>query len=186
MAKTPAPRKRTTKSARTGPQQIKRRANYIDHTVSIAMLQQQSETTDEHFNSLADKFDKILGRVEELATNSIGLNTRHDTQIQLLQQQQALGAEAILSRTREEITTMSNRLSEHVGKEISDAMKDMSNALESVNDKMEEQTKRMDEQFNGIDARLRAIEQWRMLLIGGGAVLGLFAKSIIDALKSLL
>ena len=85
--------------------------------VSIARLEQQAEQTSERFEVLGDKFDRILSRVEELALHTTSLNSRHDTEIQVLQKQIA-SSETILNQTREDINAMSTRLTALVGKEL--------------------------------------------------------------------
>lgn len=134
--------------------------------VSIAKLEQQAEQTADRFEILGEKFDRILSRVEELALHTTRLNSRHDVEIQILQKQIAT-SETLFNQTREDINAMSTRLSELVGKELSDAIAEMSEKITRLSDKMETQHTRLDE-------RVQTLERWRMLLIGGGLVIGFF------------
>ena len=146
--------------------------------VSIARLEQQAEQTSERFEVLGDKFDRILGRVEELALHTTSLNSRHDTEIQVLQKQIA-SSETILNQTREDINAMSTRLTALVGKELSDAISEMSSAIDELSDKMEHQNRQLEE-------RVDKLERWRMLLIGGGLVIGFIVSRLADNLFNFL
>jgi len=146
--------------------------------VSIARLEQQAEQTSERFEVLGDKFDRILGRVEELALHTTSLNSRHDTEIQVLQKQIA-ATETILNQTREDINAMSTRLTALVGKELSDAISEMSSAIDELSDKMEHQNRQLEE-------RVDKLERWRMLLIGGGLVIGFIVSRLADNLFNFL
>lgn len=138
--------------------------------VSIAMLEQQAEQTSERFDVLGEKFDRILSRVEELALHTTSLNSRHDTQIQVLQKQLA-STETTLNQTREDINAMATRLTDIVGKELSEAITEMSSSIDELTSKMEQQIKNLDE-------RVDKLERWRMLLIGGGLVVGFLVSRI--------
>jgi len=146
--------------------------------VSIARLEQQAEQTSERFDVLGDKFDRILSRVEELALHTTSLNSRHDTEIQVLQKQIA-STETILNQTREDINAMSTRLTALVGKELSDAISEMSSAIDELSDKMENQNRQLEE-------RVDKLERWRMLLIGGGLVIGFIVFRLADNLFNFL
>ena len=146
--------------------------------VSIARLEQQAEQTSERFEVLGDKFDRILSRVEELALHTTSLNSRHDTEIQVLQKQIA-SSETILNQTREDINAMSTRLTALVGKELSDAISEMSSAIDELSDKMEHQNRQLEE-------RVDKLERWRMLLIGGGLVIGFIVSRLADNLFNFL
>ena len=146
--------------------------------VSIARLEQQAEQTSERFDVLGDKFDRILSRVEELALHTTSLNSRHDTEIQVLQKQIA-STETILNQTREDINAMSTRLTALVGKELSDAISEMSSAIDELSDKMENQNRQLEE-------RVDKLERWRMLLIGGGLVIGFIVSRLADNLFNFL
>lgn len=140
--------------------------------VSIAMLQQNAEQTNHQFDVLGEKFDRILSRVEELALHTTSLNTRHDTQIQVLQKQLA-STETALNQAREDITAMTSRLTELVGKELSEAISEMSTAIDELSDKMEKRNEQL-------DVRVQKLERWRMILIGGGAVIGYLLSNAAD------
>lgn len=142
--------------------------------VSVAMLQAQQEQTSERFASLGDKFDRILSRVEELALHTTSLNSRHDTEIQVLQKQIA-SSEVLLTQTREDINAMTSKLTDLVGKELSEAINEMSKAIDQLSDKMEKQNA-------GLDERVQKLERWRMLLIGGGLVVGFLLSRAADNL----
>jgi len=146
--------------------------------VSIARLEQQAEQTSELFDVLGDKFDRILSRVEELALHTTSLNSRHDTEIQVLQKQIA-STETILNQTREDINAMSTQLSALVGKELSEAVSEMSSAIDQLSDKMEKQNNRLDE-------RVQKLERWRMFLIGGGFVIGFILSRAADSVLHVL
>ena len=146
--------------------------------VSIARLEQQAEQTSERFEVLGDKFDRILSRVEELALHTTSLNSRHDTEIQVLQKQIA-SSETILNQTREDINAMSTRLTALVGKELSDAISEMSSEIDELSDKMEHQNRQLEE-------RVDKLERWRMLLIGGGLVIGFIVSRLADNLFNFL
>jgi methyl-accepting chemotaxis protein len=146
--------------------------------VSIARLEQQAEQTSERFDVLGDKFDRILSRVEELALHTTSLNSRHDTEIQVLQKQIA-SSETILNQTREDINAMSTRLTALVGKELSDAINEMSAAIDQLSDKMERQNKNLED-------RVDKLERWRMLLIGGGLVIGFIMSRLADNVFNVL
>lgn len=141
--------------------------------VSVAKLEQQAEQTSERFDVLGDKFDRILSRVEELAIHTTSLNSRHDTEIQVLQKQIA-SSETILNQTRDDINAMSTRLTALVGKELSDAISEMSAAIDQLSDKMEQQNKQLED-------RVDKLERWRMLLIGGGLVIGFLMSRAADS-----
>lgn len=146
--------------------------------VSIAMLEQQAEQTSDRFDVLGEKFDRILSRVEELALHTTSLNSRHDTQIQVLQKQLA-STETAIQQTREDISGMTNSITQHVGKEITEAMVEMSTAIDELSDKMASQ-------YSQLDTRLQALERWRMLLIGGGIVAGAFLSNIVSVVSNLI
>lgn len=161
-----------SRGRRTVKQTQQRLPNSV--VVSIARLEQQAEQTSERFEVLGVKFDRILSRVEELALHTTSLNSRHDTEIQVLQKQIA-ASEALLTQTRDDINAMSSRLSDLVGKELSDAINEMSAAIDQLSDKMERQN-------TNLDQRVQNLEKWRMLLIGGGAMLGFFLSRIANGL----
>ena len=142
--------------------------------VSVARLEQQAEQTSERFDVLGDKFDRILSRVEELALHTTSLNSRHDTEIQVLQKQIA-STESILQQTRDDINAMSTRLTSLVGKELSEAIGEMSTAIDQLSDKMERQNTQLDE-------RVQRLERWRTFLIGGGLVIGFILSRAADSL----
>jgi len=146
--------------------------------VSIARLEQQAEQTSERFEVLGDKFDRILGRVEELALHTTSLNSRHDTEIQVLQKQIAAN-ETLLNQTRDDINALSTRLTSLVGEELSEAISEMSSAIDQLTDKMETQTRQLEE-------RVDKLERWRMLLIGGGLVIGFLVSRLADNVFNLL
>lgn len=140
--------------------------------VSIAMLQTQQEQTSERFATLGDKFDRILSRVEELALHTTSLNSRHDTEIQVLQKQIA-ASEILLTQTREDINSMNTKLTELVSKELSDAITQMSGSIAQLSEKMELQK-------TNLESRVQKLEQWRTLMIGGGLVIGFILSRIAD------
>lgn len=146
--------------------------------VSVARLEQQAEQTSERFDVLGDKFDRILSRVEELALHTTSLNSRHDTEIQVLQKQIA-STESILNQTRDDINAMSTRLTALVGKELSDAIGEMSTAIDQLSDKMERQNTQLDE-------RVQKLERWRMFLIGGGLVIGFILSRAADGILHII
>lgn len=166
MARKPARRKIAQTRQRTSNSVV----------VSIARLEQQAEQTSERFEVLGEKFDRILTRVEELALHTTSLNSRHDTEIQVLQKQIA-SSETLLSQTREDINAMSTRLTELVGKELSEAINEMSVAIDQLSDKMERQHSQLDE-------RVQNLERWRMLLIGGGLAIGFFLSRIANGITA--
>jgi len=141
--------------------------------VSIAKLEQHAEQTSARFDVLGDKFDRILSRVEQLALHTTSLNSRHDTEIHVLQKQIA-SSETILNQTREDINAMSTRLTALVGKELSDAINEMSAAIDELSEKMETQK-------TELDARVQKLEQWRMFLIGIGLVLGFLLSRVAES-----
>lgn len=159
-----------TKKTRTKATRTRRPSASVN--VSIAMLEQQAEQTSERFEVLGEKFDRILSRVEELALHTTSLNSRHDTQIQVLQKQIA-STETLLTQTRDDITLMTTRLSELVSKELSTAMNEMSDAIDHLSDKVEKQ-------YQQLDTRVQQLEKWRMFLIGGGVVLGFIISKLAD------
>lgn len=142
--------------------------------VSIAMLEQQAEQTSLRFDVLGEKFDRILSRVEELALHTTSLNSRHDTEIQVLQKQLA-STESLLTQTRDDISAMSTKLTELVSKELSEAFGEMSDAIDQL-------TEKMDRQNTQLDARVQNLERWRMLLIGGGLAIGVILSRVSDVL----
>lgn len=142
------------------------------------MLQAQQEQTSERFASLGDKFDRILSRVEELALHTTSLNSRHDTEIQVLQKQIA-STETILTQTREDISAMTSKLTDIVGKELSEAINEMSEAIDQLSDKMEKQNASLDD-------RVQKLERWRMLLIGGGLVVGFLLSRAAETILRVL
>lgn len=146
--------------------------------VSIAMLEQHAEETSARFDVLGEKFDRILSRVEELALHTTSLSSRHDTQIQVLQKQLS-SAEATMNDTRAEISTMSNRITDQVSKEITDAIQEMSGAIDEL-------AERIMERHDKLDARVQHLERWRMLIIGGGIVGGVFLTRAMDILAKIL
>ena len=166
----------TTRTRRKVSQTRQRVSDSV--VVSIARLEQQAEQTSERFDVLGDKFDRILSRVEELALHTTSLNSRHDTEIQVLQKQIA-STETILNQTREDINAMSTRLTALVGKELSDAISEMSSAIDELSDKMENQNRQLEE-------RVDKLERWRMLLIGGGLVIGFIVSRLADNLFNFL
>lgn len=125
---------------------------------------------------LGEKFDRILSKVEELALSTTTLNTRHDTQIQTLQKQMACN-EVMLVQTREEIINMSNRISDNLGKEVSDALKEITSSISRLSDTM-------NEKYHSLDTRVQSIERWRMMLIGGGIVAGAILTRAFDVVSS--
>lgn len=142
--------------------------------VSVAMLEQQAEQTSQRFDVLGEKFDRILSRVEELALNTTSLNSRHDTEIQVLQKQLA-SSETLLTQTREDINAMSHKLTELVSKELAEAFSEMSEAIDQLTEKMEKQNAQL-------DVRVQNLERWRMLLIGAGLVIGVVLSRLADVL----
>ena len=160
----------TTRTRRKVSQTRQRVSDSV--VVSIARLEQQAEQTSERFDVLGDKFDRILSRVEELALHTTSLNSRHDTEIQVLQKQIA-STETLLNQTRDDINAMSTRLTALVGQELSEAISEMSSAIDQLSDKMETQNKQLEE-------RVDKLERWRMLLIGGGLVIGFIMSRLAD------
>lgn len=142
--------------------------------VSVAMLEQQVEQTSHRFEVLGEKFDRILSRVEELALHTTSLNSRHDTEIQVLQKQLA-STEVLVTQTRDDISAMTTKLTEFVGKELSEAFGEMSDAIDHL-------TEKMDKQNTQLDTRVQNLERWRMLLIGGGLAIGVILSRLSDVL----
>jgi uncharacterized phage infection (PIP) family protein YhgE len=165
-----------TKKSRTRKKETRTRRQSSSVSVSIAMLEQQAEQTSERFDVLAEKFDRILSRVEELALHTTSLNSRHDTQIQVLQKQIASN-ETLLTQTRDDITLMTTRLSDLVSKELSTAMNEMSEAIDQLSEKVEKQ-------YQQLDTRVQQLERWRMFLIGGGVVAGFLLSKFADNILS--
>lgn len=145
--------------------------------VSIAMLEQHAEETSVRFDLLGEKFDRILSRVEELALQTTSLSSRHDTQIQVMQKQLS-SAEATMNDTRTEISTMSNRITDQVSKEITDAIQKMSSSIDEL-------AKKITERHDKLDERVQRLERWRMLIIGGGFVGGIFLTRVMDILTKI-
>lgn len=142
--------------------------------VSVAMLQQQQDYVTDHFVRLGDKFDRILSRVEELALHTTSLNSRHDTEIQVLQKQ--LGTTAhTLNQAQTDINAMTLKVTEIIGKELSDAMEKMTESIATLSDRVENQNKQLDE-------RIQNLERWRMFLIGGGLVIGFLLSRAADGM----
>ena len=94
-------------------------------------------------------------------------------------QKQIASSETILNQTREDINAMSTRLTALVGKELSDAISEMSSAIDELSDKMEHQNRQLEE-------RVDKLERWRMLLIGGGLVIGFIVSRLADNLFNFL
>ena len=126
----------------------------------------------DRFVGLGDKFDRILSRVEELALHTTSLNSRHDTEIQVLQKQ--IGSTAhILNQTREDINDMTLKLTEILGKELAESVDKMSASIAILSEKMEKQNAQLDQ-------RVQRLERWRMLLIGGGLAIGFLLSRVAD------
>ena len=126
----------------------------------------------DRFVGLGDKFDRILSRVEELALHTTSLNSRHDTEIQVLQKQ--IGSTAhILNQTREDINDMTLKLTEILGKELAESVDKMSASIAILSEKMEKQNTQLDQ-------RVQRLERWRMLLIGGGLAIGFLLSRVAD------
>ena len=140
--------------------------------VSIAMLEDRAEETSNRFEVLGEKFDRILSRVEELALHTTSLSSRHDTQIQVLQKQLS-SAESALNETRADISAMTNRITDKVGEEIAEAIQEMSEAIDELADKISQRHDKLDE-------RVQRLERWRLLIIGGGLVIGAFLTRAMD------
>lgn len=140
--------------------------------ISVAMLKQHQEYMTDRFVGLGDKFDRILSRVEELALHTTSLNSRHDTEIQVLQKQ--IGSTAhILNQTREDINDMTLKLTEILGKELAESVDKMSASIAILSEKMEKQNAQLDQ-------RVQRLERWRMLLIGGGLAIGFLLSRAAD------
>lgn len=150
----------------------KSNTNANDMALSIAMLEQHADQTTERFEVLGEKFDRILTKVEELALNTTALNTRHDTQIQVLQRQMASN-ETIITQIREDISAMSSKITDNVSKKIDQALEEMTKNNEATNKK-----------YDQLEARVQVIERWRLLLIGGSIVIGAIVMRALDIASS--
>lgn len=159
--------------------------NTNEMALSIAMLEQQADQTTERFEVLGEKFDRILTKVEELALNTTVLNTRHDTQIQVLQRQMASN-ETIVMQIREDISNMSSKISENVSKEINEAVKEMTKNIEHLNDKYDQNVKTINDKYDRLDNRVQVIEKWRLLVIGGSIVAGAIIMRAFDIASSFI
>lgn len=147
--------------------------------ITVAMLEQQVEQMAQRFQESSDTFLRILSRVEELSLHTTTLNTRHDTEIQMLQKQLA-STQTQLNQTRDDIVELATKLNDNLSKELSTAMNEVSTAIEDLSD-------RIDKRHAEMDQRLTAMERWRYYLLGAGAVaaivLGWFMTTYNEVLR---
>lgn len=146
--------------------------------VSIARLEEQAEQNDDRFEQLGNALERILTRVEELALSTTSLNTRHDTEIQVLQKQIA-STETTLQQTRDDIHDLSSRMVELIKTELARGIAPMSESITALSAKMETQ-------HASLEKRVQRLENWRMFLIGAGLAIGFFMSRFFDNLFTYL
>lgn len=179
------PRPRQTKLTRTSRQGVKKATHSrltADVAVQLSTLHHQQEYTAKEFANLAEKFDKIFERLEQLTLSSTTLISRHDTQIQTMQRQ--------LHDTTETITTIRDRLESNIAslvstqeKQLADAVSAMSQSIDrltttvtTLNTTTEQRiaglSVEIDQRAKATDERISKLERWRWILIGAGSAIG--------------
>lgn len=132
----------------------------------VIRLQEQEQQTYAQFTQLGEKFDRIIDRVEQLTINTTQLITRHDTQIQVLQQQQH--SQEIECRAAQ---TVANQMQEKIGALLTAKLAEMDHKYEKSQGELRK--------------RIETLEGWRLMLIGGGFVLGWLLTQIWHASRTI-
>lgn len=162
---------------------VKPRASQQSHQldITVAMLEQQVKHVAQRFDETSNTFIRILGKMEELSLHTTTLNTRHDTEIQVLQKQLS-STQTLLNQTRDDIADLATKLNSNLTKELSTTMNEVSAAIDELSE-------RIDKKHAAMDRRITTMERWRYYLLGAGAVaavvLGWFVLSYEQVLSHL-
>lgn len=153
--------------------------------VTVDALERRADETSDRFDNLGVRFDRILTRVEELALNTTALNTRHNTQIEMLQKQLST-TEDTAQKSREEILSLPFIIGQQITKEISTHTDKMESALKDLSQQNSEQHVSIGAQITAnhgtLDKRLTVLEKWRWIVVGGATVVGVILARLFTAL----
>lgn len=159
---------RAARSARAVTQNIE---------VSLAILERQAEQTNARFESLGDKFDRILERMEQLTLQTTKLITSHDSQIHNLQDQLKTTMND-LKVTQADFKTVTEKMSEKLSDKLEEAVEGMTSSIDTLREDVSSQLITMSN-------RVTALEKWKYTLVGagiGGGILLLRAFEMINGL----
>ena len=160
--------------------------------VTVEALEKRADETSDRFDNLGVRFDRILSRVEELALNTTALNTRHNTQIEMLQKQLS-STEDTSQKSREEILSLPFVIGKQISEEIGKHTVRMESAIKDLTTQNSEQHVEIGTQitsnYKALDTRLGILERWRWMIVGGAVVVGVilsrFAAIIVPYVVSL-
>lgn len=133
-------------------------------SVAIALLEAQAEQRNAQFEGLSEKFDRIMGRMEELALSTVRHHAQYDQQIASIQKQ-ILSMELTQKSNRETLTQISQDIPTVTSAKITEANDRLMDTFKSM---IEELKKNQHE----TEKRLSSLERWRAVLVGAGAVIG--------------
>lgn len=169
--------RRTKKAAKSGISS--------EVAVQLSTLHYQQEYTAKEFSNLAEKFDKILERLEQLTLSSTTLISRHDTQIQTMQKQLHDTTEMIHA-TRDRLETNIASLGTIQREQLDMAMANMSQAIDTLTKTVEKQSSEAEARIASLskstDERLTKLERWRWILIGAGSAIGFVISQLVTPL----
>jgi len=135
------------------------------------------------------KFESALEKMTEVSTSMQKLLAVHDQRIQERERAEASILESIERRRDEyarnaekvsqKMEEMANELRKQVKEELEDLGDDMRNSMKELQDSQKEMLKKVEEKaeaqenkYGEMEKRVRALENWRWIVAGGGAVIG--------------
>lgn len=140
-------------------------------------------------HGIFQKFESALEKMTDISNSVQKLLAVHDQRITEREKAEASILESI-ERRRDEFSRNADKISEKMEEmgtelrkqvkdelsELSDtvksSMKEMTNSQEKMVEKFEKRIENADAKYKDMEGRIRALENWRWLFVGGGAVVG--------------
>ena len=135
-----------------------------DHTVRLALVEQNQEHYAKTLGGLADKFDRILDRMEQIALQNSSLITTQGVEIQHLRKEMQDTTEQFRDTQKE-----FKKTTEAVAMKMS---KDLDDAVTSVESSVGKMQTTFTDQISVVTKRVEALEKWRLMVATGGLVVG--------------
>lgn len=145
-----------------------------------------------HFTTLFDKMDSAIEKIGEVSNSISKMLAVHEEK---LNQHQSVDQElfSLLEKRREElqanikdlhsrITTLSREMSNDLDETEQRIMAALSTGINDIKNALSDDREKTETARETLEARVKELEKWRWVTIGGTGIVALFAREILNFL----
>jgi phosphoglycerate-specific signal transduction histidine kinase len=147
----------------------------------IAILKNEFERVSSFFSKIEDSIEKINAYTNQIEKMLVGhentLSNQKSTNDEIYSMLEKQRKEMLLDV--KEINHRISKLHLDVAKDMNSIEKTLTDSLKSIVDSLERRRLEERQMLQDLDKRIRDLEKWRWVVIGGAVVLATFAQQII-------